>query len=591
MPFYFARAGYLLEESKNFILQKYGHILHDVIVVVPNVYAANQLSRLFVSKDLNAGFLPKIIPIEEIKVIENRIITLDKAELANYFEHQLIITKIIFSSSYYNFSLRQSLDLSKSILVLLHEFMKSGCEPIDLSKLNYEHFLQLQTLGAFLQEVKEKWLFELSQYRIGDVIDVCLKSCKHLSEIIQNQSFLSKLVLIDVTEAFCWELIKNLHYSEFDIIVAAFAKDETNKTPWIRPNLTKLLKHCDFKFEDVIELSADKDLASNEKIPINNVSYKIFPNEIKELNFIASFLLDTIQAEPLANIAVILEDGEMIHTLVQVLQGYNIDVRNLVGLSLTRNIAIQFLLLIATLQKHNALVKDLIALLKHPYFDTKISENFEHLAISQGLILQSLEEAKLRLKEQHFNVYQIYTSALFIDSEKASFKHYLQSHLQIAQRLFPLIWEDSEYLFVQEYIKNLFNASQHLELIPKEAYGDILTTLLQGKYYAESPLESRICILSPKDTAFLDAKFVVVPNFHDSSWPNLGDSDVWLSDNIRSEMGLSDVRSDQLENYRGYFSNLMYFSNVLFTRSYKFVGKDTIESRFWSQNLTMASIK
>ncbi len=582
MPFYFARAGYLLKESKNFILKKYGEALHEVIVLVPNVYAANQLAKLFVSKDLSAALLPKIIPIEEIKIVGNKIVTLDKGELANYFEHQLIIAKIISSSKHYNFNIRQSLDLSKSILILLHEFMKSGREPIDLSKLNYEHFLQLQTLGEFLQEIKDKWLLELSRHFIGDVLDVCLKNCNQLSDLVQQGRFLPKLVLIDVTQVSFWRLIRNLHSSAFDMIFATFEKDGVAKQKWIKSGLIKLLEHCGSKVEEMTHLWPNINSIQEEKA--TDVSYQVFPNEIKELNFIANLLLSKTHLEPSLDISVILDDLEMVHTLVQILYGYNIEVKNLVGLSLTRNVAVQFLLLIAKLQKQDASVKDLISLLKHPYFERNISENFEHLAISQGLIFQSLVGAKLRLKEQDCRVYQIYSNALFLDKADSSFRGCLKAHFEAAQLLFPLIWQSTEYVAVCEYIQNLFSAARHLEFISKESYWDILTKLLHGKYYADSPLNSKICIVSPRDVSFLNAQLVIVPNFHDESWPSLGDSDVWLSDNIRSELGLSDVRSDQLENYRDYFFSVISFPKALFTRSSKSLGKDTIESRFWSQH-------
>ncbi len=584
MPFYFAKAGSLLKESRDFILNKYRNNLYEVTVLVPNVCAANQLAKLFVSKEIEASLLPQIIPIEEIKTVGNKIVALDKGELANYFEHQLIITKIISSSKYYNFNLRQALELSKSILVLLHEFMKSGREPKDLSKLHCEHFLQLHILAAFLQEVKDKWLLELSRHQMGDVIDVCLKNCGQLAGMVQKKIFESKLVVVDVTEKFCWGLIKSLYSAGVDMIIPTFGQDLDSKTKCFRSNITELLAYCDAKVADIRDLLPGKSSFAKELRSEDNISYQVFPNDIKELNFVANLLFFKAFSGSYSNIAVVLDDLEMIHTLVQILQGYNVGVKNLVGLSLTRNLAIQFLLLIVRLQKQTASVKDFIALLKHPYCASKISENFEHLAVTQGLILQNLEEAKVDLKDRCDEVYQIYVNAIFINKAKSSFRSYLKSHLEAAELLFPLIWQSFEYIAVHEYIENLFNAASYLEEIEKEEYCEILAKLLQGKYYADSSLESKIYIVSPKDMAFLDSQFVVVPNFHDSSWPNLGDSDVWLSDNIRSELGLSDVRFDQLENYRGYFANVISFPEVLFTRSHKSGGKDTIESRFWSQD-------
>jgi inactivated superfamily I helicase len=577
MPFYSSKSNFFLRESKDFILQKYGDRLHETVILVPNVYAANQLSKCFISNREKTGLIPKIIPLEEIKIVSDSIVSLDKRELAHYFEQQLIIANILVASSYYNFNARQSLDLSKSILVLLHEFIKSRREPQDLASLNCEHFLQLDVLAAFFQDVKDKWMSELSKNFVSDVVQMCVQNCQQLSLLIQERRLSSHLILVGIDSPFAYELAQNMHNAGFDILVASFHQEPER----FSADFSNLLKMCDATPHDVSEIVTQECGSESQTLrPV--LSYQVFLNEIKELNFIIDLLLSKTQEKDCSNVAVVIDDLETTHTLVSTLKGYDVNVKNLVGLSLARNITIDFLLLIGKLQSENALVKDLIALLQHSYFEKEIVERFEHFIIEGGLILQSLQDIISLLKDQFSEIYQICVKAFFFEKELL-FCNLLTEHFKAAQRLFPGIWMCREYLLVQEYLSNLLTAARHFAVTTGDAYYDILTKLLQGKFYENSSEEFKVTILSPKDVIFLESQFVIVPNFQDESWPSLGDSDIWLSRSIRSELGLSDVRSDQLERYRCYFATVCNFPKVLFTRSSKVAGKETIESRFLSK--------
>jgi hypothetical protein len=292
--------------------------------------------------------------------------------------------------------------------------------------------------------------------------------------------------LVGIDSPFVWELAKSMHNVGFDVLVSSFNKDVN----YFSADFLNLLKVCDVEKQNVTDLSLQKLPGQAEPL---KVSYQVFANEIKELNFIIDFLLSKMQEKD-CTVAIVIDDLETIHTLVCTLKGYGICVKNLVGLSLTRNITIDFLLLIGKLQSPNALVKDLIALLKHSYFDSDIGKQFEHFALEKGLILRSLQDSLSVLCSQCCQIYEIYASAFFFD-KAGSFQSLLTQHFKAAQRLFPGIWSCSEYGHVQEYLSNLLIAARHFKAMTIDSYCDILTKLLQGKFYEHHFVPSNLNVL------------------------------------------------------------------------------------------------
>lgn len=577
MPFYRAKAETFLQDAKDFVMQKYAKNLHQTVVIVPNVYAANQILQAFVNNVKTPSLIPKVIPIEEIGIIQNAIVALDKGEFASYFEQQLLIANILFRSCHYNFNARQSIDLSKSVLVLLHEFIKSECEPSEIANLSCDHFLQLQTLSQFLQTVKDEWLLALSRNHIKDVVQTCIAGCKTLSQLITQNLYQGNLVLIGIAEPFAFDLCKSALQGHFDVILPFDSK--------LSLKVVGLIEYCKVKSEDVVLIEEVKNVAPILKDFEDSISYKTFPNEIKELNFVVDLILSHSEQYPGQKIAVVLEDLELNHTLIQTLRGYGIEVKNSLGLSLSRNIFIQFLILIANFWQQDRGVKDFIALLKHPYLDSDLCQEFECFAIEKCLILQSFDYALVLIQNQFQEVYQIAQKLVFPLQDEDLFCSLLEQHLHIAQNLCPSLWQQSQYRDVSDYIRDLVKSAKHFQKVDSLDYPHIFSKLVQGKFYEDFSLNARVEIISPQNIEFLNADLLVVPNFHDESWPNLGDSDIWLSDNIRSMLGLSDIRAMQLERYRDYFVRALSFPCTFFTRACKIGGKETIESRFWSQRV------
>lgn len=543
--------------------------MSNLVVLTPSVLSANCL-RKHMAKKLQSSFLPKFLPAQEMNVVGKNIIAMDKSRLVGYFANQLIIARLLTSAQEQTFSVNQAIDMSKAVIVLLHEFMRAGKEPRELEDLHLEHSAHLGRLSSFFQGVKDSWLAELSKHYLQDVTDEFLKNCLKLASLLADSNLSCHLLIAGSLTEMPDHLIQAVLNSNLNAILLPAAMQ-------IRKG----------QFAKTLEFAKERGLSLHElehnpmsKEPI--IENRLFSTEIRELNFILSTCQAACSEEK--SVLIVTEDLKFTRTLVKQLSYCGIRVANSIGLELSSSSGIRFLLLLAQLLNSESQLNDLTALFKHHYFKDEGLEEFERLVLEHNLPSNvPLLSLSAFLQKHCPRIWPHLESLLSASKEQEKdFSELIELHMRVAENLAPSIWNDCSSIC--DYLRELLVASKFLGKIPSISYKEVFVRLMLGRYsQAEEPF-AKVFIIPAEETFFFEADLVLVPQFHDSNWPKTGDSDIWISDGIRASLGLSNVIERQIETQRSCFEHILCFPKVIFTRAHKSGGKETIESRFWPES-------
>lgn len=547
----------------------------NLVILVPSVTSANCIRQQVASDVVGCVFLPKILPLQEMSLARETIICADKSRFVGYFENQLLIANLLCQAE--GFSTIQSIDMSKAILVLLHEFMKAGKEPRVLEGLHLEHALHLGKLSHFFQVVKDSWLNTLAAMGLSDVTEAFLKSCTKLASILKESKLKSQLLFIGGIEELPTLLLDAILESGTDVILLPASVHIRGQRCLYResPESYRLIDLANKKGISLIEL------APEGKRQPSIVEHYLLANDVRELDFI--FRLAAEEHLLGKAVLVVSQDLKFVRSLVKLLNYCGICVKNSLGLELNSTVPSKFLLLISQLFNPAAQVEDLIAFLKHPYFRAEGLDEFERIALGAGLNLALLSESGDFALKHCQRVWQgLLPFLVLLDKEKISFKDLLIEHFEAAERLRPSIWSD--FGGASEYLREMVKAAEFLGNISPDDYREIFSRLMLGRYSQPDEPSARLLAVAPEEVIFFKADTVFVPQFHDSNWPKTGDSDIWISDGIRASLGLSNVIERQIVNQRSYFDQILSFPKVIFTRSRRSGDKETTESRFWPES-------
>jgi inactivated superfamily I helicase len=545
--------------------------MSSLVILAPSVTSANCIRRQIAADLKDRSFLPKIFPLQEISVSGESVIAADKSRFVGYFANQLLIANLLRSREGQNFSTIQSIDMSKAILVLLHEFMKSGKEPKALEDLHLEHALHLGKLSEFLQSVKDAWLEALCSSKLQDVTGAFLENCSKLTVLLKESRLKNRLLFVGGIEELSVPLIEAMLESDVDIVLLPSAAQDNISYG-----------------EGIIDMAREREVTFHELVPAkklgNAVEHYLLANDIREMDFI--FRLSTSEHALGKHVLVVTEDLKFVRSLVTLYSYWNIKVKNCLGLELNAAPASRFLLLIAGLLNPAAQLKDLVILLKHPYF--KDLDKIEYLAID--LSTAPLFEVKDFALKHCASIWQALEPFLaMLNFSKVSFTEVLLAHLTAAEQLRPAIWNDLGSIC--EYIREMLQASNFLGEIDPSDYREIFGRLMLGRYSQSDEPSARLSIVPPEEAVFFKADTVLVPQFHDSNWPKTGDSDIWISDGIRASLGLTNVIERQIASQRSYFEQILTFPKVIFTRAKRAADKESTESRFWPESKCFTNVE
>ncbi|QEK39442.1 hypothetical protein [Candidatus Sneabacter namystus] len=540
-----------VQEVASFLRERYSDNLRELVVIVPNVYSANALT--IACRDLISGtnYLPSFIPIEEINLCNERIIFQDKISISGYFTNQFVVARALFEASHETLPLAYTVQISRKLLMLLHEFIRIETQPSIIKTLQSESVAaHLDVLSNLLQNVHDRWFSVLEENALFDVVHLCKTNIKELTKLLSASTFLkNNICFVGLTDSYFSSFIDEVLSCKCDVVMPfGYISKEHHYT------LT------------------DED----------NLKYYVVSNEVKELELINSLILSFLQNNTDKTIYVLTSDLELAGTLYNVLKGYGVGVKNSLGFDIRSHPVAKFMNRVLEVCSVNSSIVDIIALLK----DCSFCENeldVEEYVCNMNQHMGSSECIWDALEEQFPQTVSILKKFRNTLSTRTSitFSELLKEHFFTSQELAADLWS-SLCTSVSDFFQDLLEESRYLHCVPCSEYKDIFSHLISGKYYIkEDNMHYSVNILDPKDAYYCTGKDVIIPDFYEGVWPKLNtDNELWLSRSMRKEIGLTDIVEDEILQQGKLLEHMLSFCNVTLIRPMKIFSGVTLESRF-----------
>lgn len=256
-------------------------------------------------------------------------------------------------------------------------------------------------------------------------------------------------------------------------------------------------------------------------------------------------------------IAVICRNKELINILENKLSQTEIGHVNLAGYNITNTKPYEFFIsLIESLEKEKNLdLEKFIILLKSKFLYGIEARKFEH-----------------HLRKNH----EILESKIIEDINEI--KPSLKSHIEIAEKLAPDIWQSIEGRILSDFLYELIQIEPNIKM-SLEDYVDFIKTMSKGVKYHKNVSDQNIFFTNLEDADLCGYEYVICTDMNEDSIPGKVSLDPWMSPKMRENVGLTDL-SEKIGIDWYHFKNLLYRNNVIATRSLKKHGTITQSSRF-----------
>lgn len=616
----------LLEFIKQEFQQNNNFEIKNIKLFLPNRRSCREFKKIF-NQNCPNSILPQIKAISDISYedFNNQNTNLDYIEnLAKFkniskLQYLLFLTNEISNLEIFQTknNFLESFKIANNLAQLFEDIEIQGInfdklKDIDDSNLAQNKKLTLQTLQLLHVKVK-KSLLNNNIYNgtlkqniiINSYIDSLNQSPNNQPIIIAGStgSVLSGKKLINCLaknnyiilngltrtndnnethpQYFLNELINYLNLKHSNIKDIKLTKESSSTA---RQDFLKFLmcNHQNYINEDLFNKTLNNDLIKQDLK--QNFNYIECVNEIKEAKIITQICQENTKTNK--EIAIITNNNSLIKYLRFELEANDLEFNDTTNKSIFESQLIQFILLILQLNEKSANSHQLLALLKHQYFN---KENIEQ-------IILDLELKILRNNKKNNDLETIIIHAAKFD-EIAIFLKNLKTKLQklnnnntisdLANNIIKICQDlskqDFNHLINQEPCANeiyeFFDDLKNSKLSIKNNFYEIFKNLLnQISFFYKSNAESKIQILSTIEARLLNFDLAIIASLNEGDFPEYEKAG-WLGKKIKKDLGI-DRQNKKIGQSAYDFCNYLSNKEVFITRHLKQNNQELIASPF-----------
>lgn len=548
--------------SKNFLEEVYAVINknqhRNFKIILPTVACCIRLQQILVEKSPNqAAILPQIVPVINVGIEGDSIYEIPTAHIEpiSRLEQRILLCEMIIAEDK-SISIAESLDLSVYIMKLFDELADSVLDINDLKTkpISFQQEEIMHELAdhwkeriSFLENIYKKWQDLLAA---KDRIDfAAYKQNMLLKEIESAEQKKYPLIIAGIfpkgplLEKLA-DIVSGSNESYLILPPMAKAKDnfESYKTHHFHQAGIAIEKYK-------LDPNAGEIAGKIKQIESDNIR--------QESEQICNIVSDWIKQNEDAKIAVICRNKELINIVENKLSNLQIGHINLAGYSITHTKPYEFFIsLIESLEKENELnLEKFIIALKSKFLYGIEARNFE-----------------VHLRKNH----ELLEAEIITDIHKM--KPSLKSHIEIAEKLAPEIWQSIEGRILSDFLYELIQIETKLDM-GLEEYVDFIKNISKGVKYHKNVSDQNVFFTNMEDADLCGYEYIICADMNEDSIPGKVSLDPWMSPKMRENVGLTDL-SEKIGIDWYHFKNLLYRNNIVATRSLKKHGTITQSSRF-----------
>jgi ATP-dependent helicase/nuclease subunit B len=604
MKFYYIETEYnYLSAISRWLISNYQGRLDKVKIFLPNGLMCQFLSKLLIEElELETAtahfFLPSLIPLSNLSDHVLAVNSNDQTHTqAQKLEQTLTLAQIISSKE--QLGIVDSIDMARQLNTNFEELISADCNLHDvvIENLHDKSIYiqqQIQSLEFYYQEFSQalKKKGKLAHYNF-------------FAEAINSYKLEGPTIFVGVThkhKAFEKFLIKHRDKDNVAFILPplnvsylsdfADSNDLLSKLKVKKENLEPIAKADSFRFllSDFIDSNQGQGNIPN----FNHISVIEADNEIEESNLILLLVKEFIDQNPQSSVAIINPNHTLSKLIVNNLNKYAISFSDFIGLALINSKLSQFILHIADylLDYHN--IEKLLLCLKHPFIACEYSLLLEKFIRKQKFLsdtdqvikyITNIPDAEMQTWWNNF-FQPIYSYQHILTEESQNLKNLLKINLEIVQKIYPEIWYLDHGVNSINFFRDLLLASESVEYINKQEYVGFLKSLLKKTSALDTVHNRQVTLLSPENAKYLNFDLVILADMNENSWPNLRNSEIWLTNQLRSNLQLSNQDAELKGKIQDFYL-LLCNKQVVITRSKKVNNALTIPSRLLQKLLVL----
>jgi ATP-dependent helicase/nuclease subunit B len=579
---------YYIDPSKNylkelalFLVENHMNDLENIEIFLPTRRACRSLEQEFFSL-LSKRFNLKIFQIAEYDDSGEQIESFGNLKLIPKLEQKRVITNIIHSYKPLGFTIYQAASLSSSLILLFNQI---DSEQIGIEKFtdisvddSAEHWIKILNFLTYSYKAFKDYLKKTNQIDYPTLRNEKLKKYHYLDKpkypiVIAGSSGSIKAVR---------NLIKSLviHDNCYAVLPAMNLKDEIQDAE-ISPfhHIKKLIEFCD---ADCVPLGASEVASS-----LKNIKYFPTENRLEEARLISHLVRDISTKDPLAKIAIVTHNENLVSNIELYLKKSNLKIDNSLGYELKNTDFVTFAMLLAKMVLYDFVPIDILAVLKHKFlicnhvFSVE-KQLFRGTEIHGGY--RDLYHKFINIIDKEASMWflnflnQVESLVKLAEAKEINFSVFTRSLLNTSLILRGDILSDSD-VDAEKFFYEFADAHNNC-VYPKESYIFLLEKYISTvRYYPKLGWSSNVFAINPIEMRMLTFDYVIAADMNESSWPPNVPSDPWMNTKMREEVDLPLMQDNISKSFHDFYV-LTQAKNLIITRAKKSDGAETSISRF-----------
>lgn len=527
-----------LEVVAKFIIDEFGkqNLQPQLKIILPNNFACTELKKIL-TLDYQITTLPTIIPFTAI--IADRKNTSEDYEPIAPLEEKLLLAEIIVNYDKLQFSVSEALKAAELLSKLFNELISNDISIKSIETYNNSKYWQ--TIYKFLEYGFDGWQTKI----------------KELGK--QNRAAY-KLAILQ-------EEITKIKNSNKVIIAGLFAKDIMSK---------KFLQEL-APIPSVSIINPEASFPDPATSP-DNIYYAELLNIYEEAQQIALIC----QQNNSQKVAIIVNNQKAKEIYSNSLLKYSLEFVDLLGNDLATTNISHILVTVSKILCNNFDLKTLFLLLKNPLINSLEIQKLEILLSNKNRFISSPKYLLLIVEtteDEELIVYCRKLISILFEPKAYTIQDILKTTSEVAEKLYPNIWQEEGGKEILEFLANLTNFSRYITLESKQDFPKIFASLISSVRYFTSNDTANIIIGCAEDLALSKFDLVILPNFTGENWPPPTPIHPWLSKEARQQLEINyDETFTALSLYHFYL--FLHNKQVIILRSKKQDGKSTTPSNF-----------
>ncbi|MFY9590175.1 palindromic element RPE3 domain-containing protein [Rickettsia endosymbiont of Halotydeus destructor] len=570
-----------LEMVAKSIIDKFGdQDLRKRLIILPNNLACIELQKILTLK-YKIIVLPTILPFAAI--ISEKKDTQENYKAITTLEEKLIITEIISNYDKLKFSVNEALNAAELLSKLFNELISNNIAIHSIETYNNSKYWQ--TIYKFLEYGFEQWQTKITetgkQSRAAYKLAILEEEITKIKDTNRDVIIAGLFATDPIIKKFLEELAPLPSVSIINPEVSFPSSTISTASIYSAEPLNI------YEEAEQVALICQKNAHKKIAIIVNNQKAKeIYCNFLLKYSLVQlnskSFRQDEFKEESAQRTIVREHRRRPKNSLVSSFLNDAV-FNDLLGNDLATTNISQILITITKILCNDFDLKTLFLLLKNPLIISPDIQKLEIILLNKNRFISSSSHLLLIVEattDEELIAYCRELINILYGVKVYTSQDILKTTREIAEKLYPNIWQEEGGAEILEFLDNLANFSQYISLKRKQDFPRLLFSLISNMRYFNNNDEANILIGTAEDLALLKFDLVLLPNFNDENWPPPVPIHPWLSKEAKKQLKIDyEEISSTLSLY--YFYLFLNNKQVIILRAKKQNGKSTIPSNFF----------